>query len=158
MKKKSLIIALIVFFYDQLIKWIINGSFYYGKLVTIIPRTVYLTKVYNDGAAWSTFSGSRIFLIIIALIAFVCLYKYIDNFQNNRRNNIAYGLVFGGLLGNLFDRIFYGHVIDYLKIYIGNYEFPIFNFADVALVIGFILIIFAIYKGEDKNGSKSRSK
>lgn len=66
--------------------------------------------------------------------------------MDNRRNIIAFSLVYGGLLGNLFDRIVNGYVIDYLKFYIGGYEYPVFNLADVALVIGFILIIYAIFK------------
>ena len=81
---------------------------------------------------------------------------YQKNFVDNRRNIIAFSLVYGGLLGNLFDRIVNGYVIDYLKFYIGGYEYPVFNLADVALVIGFILIIYAIFKGEDKYGSNSR--
>ena len=68
MKKKSLIIAVIVFLFDILIKYIVDKSFYYGILKSIIPGFFYLTKVYNDGAAWSTFEGTRILLIVIAII------------------------------------------------------------------------------------------
>ena len=67
-------------------------------------------------------------------------------------------LIYGGLLGNLVDRLIYGYVIDYFKILLGSYDFPIFNLADMAIVIGFILLIYAIIKGEDKHDSKSRTK
>lgn len=158
MKKKSLIIALIVVFYDQLIKYVIDGSFYYGQLKAIIPKFFYLTKVYNDGAAWSVLRGSVTVLIIVAILALVFLYRYEKSFKKNKKNILAFGLVYGGLVGNLIDRIRLGHVIDYFKIDLGHYEFPIFNLADIAIVVGFILIIYAIYKGEDKNGIKSRKK
>lgn len=158
MRKKSLIVALIVFLYDLLIKHIINKLFYYGKLKTVIPKFFYLTKVYNEGAAWSTFSGSIYLLIGIAVLAFFILFYYQKSFLENKKNMLAFGLTYGGLLGNLVDRIFRGHVIDYLKFNFGTYEFPIFNLADIAIVIGFALIIYGIFKGEDKNGSKSRSK
>ena len=138
MKKKSLLIAIIVFLFDILIKYIVDKTIFYGTLKSIIPKFFYITKVYNNGAAWNT-------LII-----------YQKNFMDNIRNIIAFSLVYGGLLGNLFDRIVNGYVIDYLKFYIGGYEYPVFNLADVALVIGFILIIYAIFKGEDKHGSNSR--
>ena len=69
----------------------------------------------------------------------------------NKHNTIAFGLVFGGLLGNLFDRIFHGYVIDYLDFKLINYNYPVFNLADTALVIGIVMLIVAIVKGEDKN-------
>lgn len=158
MRKKSLIVALIVFVFDQLIKYIINSSFYYGKLVTIIPNFFYVTKVYNDGAAWSSFRGARFLLIAIAIIAFAFLLIYQKSFMKKRRNMIAFGLVYGGLFGNMLDRILYGHVIDFLKVNFGSYEFPIFNLADIAIVIGFIIILYAVFKGEDKNANRSIGK
>lgn len=156
MKKKSLLIAIIVFLFDILIKYIVDKTIFYGTLKSIIPKFFYITKVYNNGAAWSTFEGARFLLIGVAVISFIFLIIYQKNFVDNRRNIIAFSLVYGGLLGNLFDRIVNGYVIDYLKFYIGGYEYPVFNLADVALVIGFILIIYAIFKGEDKHGSNSR--
>lgn len=156
MKRKSLIIAIIVFLFDILIKYIVDKSFYYGILKSIIPGVFYLTKVYNDGAAWSTFEGARILLIIVAIISLVFLIMYQRGFKYCKRNFLAFGLVYGGLLGNLCDRIRFGYVIDYLKFYIGGYEFPVFNLADMAIVVGFILIIYAIYRGEDKYGNKSK--
>lgn len=150
MKRKSLIIAIIVFLFDILIKYIVDKSFYYGILKSIIPNIFYLTKVYNEGAAWSTFSGDRYFLIIISFIALIFLLFYEKSFKKNKVNALAFGLVYGGLLGNLFDRIRFGYVIDYLKFYIGGYEFPVFNLADTAIVVGFVLMFIAIIKGEDK--------
>lgn len=151
MKRKSIFIAIIVFLFDQLIKVIVNKSLYYGALKSIIPNFLYLTLVYNEGAAWSILSGSRIFLIIISVICFICLLMYESKFKNERRISFAFGLIYGGLLGNLFDRIRLGYVIDYLKFYIINYEFPIFNLADTALVIGFLILIISIIKGSDEN-------
>lgn len=150
MKRKSLIIAMVVFLFDFLIKYIINKSFYYGILKSIVPPVFYLTKVYNEGAAWSTFNGNRYLLIIVSIIALIFLIIYEKSFKKSKRNILAFGLVYGGLFGNLFDRVRYGHVIDYLKFYIGGYEFPVFNLADMAIVIGFGLIFIAIIKGEDK--------
>ena len=67
----------------------------------------------------------------------------------NIRNKIAFGLVFGGLLGNLLDRIIYGYVRDFISLQFGSYQYPIFNIADIAIVIGIIFIIIAIIKKED---------
>ena len=103
-------------------------------------------------------SGEILILVGVSLIAMLFLINYQKSFQNNYRNTMAFGLIYGGLLGNLIDRIIYGHVIDYLKMLIFGYNFPIFNLADVAIVVGFILLIYAVIKGEDKVDSKNKRK
>ena len=155
MKKKSFIIAIFIVVMDQLIKLLVNK---YELLFVkfIIPNFFYLTKVYNTGAAWSVLSGSKYLLIAFSIIAFILLFKYQKSIKNNIRNVLAFGLIYGGLIGNLIDRVRLGYVIDYIGIYIFKYQFPIFNLADIAIVIGFGLLIYAIFKGEDLSGSKSR--
>ena len=77
-------------------------------------------------------------------------YKQIEEGLYNKLNKldyIIYSLLYGGIVGNLFDRIVYGYVIDYLDFYIFNYNFPVFNFADVCIVISVILIIFDSIRG-----------
>lgn len=155
MKRKSVIIGIIVFLFDILIKYAVDKAFYYGILKSIIPGLFYLTKVYNLGAAWSTFEGARYMLIGISIVSLILLIIYQRSFKDNKKNNLAFGLVYGGLLGNLVDRIRFGYVIDYLKFYIGGYEFPVFNLADICIVGGFFIIIIAIFKGEDRNEDKS---
>lgn len=154
MRKKSLIIAVIFTIIDQLIKLLINHIFLVGEKRILINNFWYLTKVYNTGAAWSTLNGNRFLLIIIALCSFVILYLYQARFAQKKRTMLGYALIYGGLFGNLIDRCYLGYVIDYIGIYIGKYPFPIFNFADMCLVFGFILVIYAIFKGDDKDEIK----
>lgn len=156
MRKKSLIIAALILIIDQLIKIMVAKEFSYGTLKTIIPNFFYLTKVYNDGAAWSIFSESIAFLVILAIVALIFLLNYEKSFISNKKNIMAFGLVYGGLLGNLIDRVMYNYVIDYIKLVFGNYHFPIFNFADMSIVIGVLLIFWAIIRGEEKNESRSK--
>ena len=158
MRKKSLIVAGFILLIDQIVKYSIDKKILLGKLKTVIPNFFYVSKVYNDGAAWSMLAGSTIFLAIMAILALAFLLAYQSKLLANWRNMLAFGLVYGGLLGNLLDRIIHGYVIDYLKLNFGSYNFPIFNLADVAIVSGVILIIIAILKGEDRNGSSSSRK
>ena len=58
-----------------------------------------------------------------------------------------YSLLIGGILGNLFDRIIYGYVVDYLDFYFFNYNFPIFNIADICIVCSVVLIIIDTLRG-----------
>ena len=156
MRTKSLIIATFILVIDQIVKVSIDSFWRINEIITVIPNFFYFTKVYNDGAAWSILDGSIIILIIVAVLAFIFLINYQKHFQNKYRNIIAFGLIYGGLLGNLVDRIIYGYVIDYIKILIGSYNFPVFNIADVAIVSGFILLIYAVIKGEDNNENSSK--
>ena len=61
------------------------------------------------------------------------------------------------LPGNLIDRVVHGQVIDYLDFNILGYDFPVFNLADIAIVVSMILIIILVIKG-DKNGVSSKGK
>ena len=90
MRKKSLIIAALILIIDQLIKIMVAKEFSYGTLKTIIPNFFYLTKVYNDGAAWSIFSGSIAFLVILAIVALIFLLNYEKSFISNKKNIIIH--------------------------------------------------------------------
>lgn len=158
MKKKSLIIATIIVIIDVILKIVIDNILSINESIQVIPNVFYITKVYNTGAAWSLFEGSGILLIIIAIVAFFLLLKYQNYFMENKRNILAFALIYGGLVGNLIDRVIYGYVIDYLHIYIFGYSFPVFNLADMAIVVGFLLVIIAIIKGEEHDSGKQRGK
>lgn len=148
MKKKVFVISLFIFALDQMIKVLINN--YLTTEFIIVNNFFSLYKVYNSGAAFSIFTSQVGFLIVINIVLFIILFKYVNKFKVNLRNIIAFGLIFGGLFGNLLDRILNGYVIDYLKFSFGNYTFPIFNLADTALCIGVFLIIIAVFLKEDE--------
>lgn len=146
----------IILFLDQIVKYIVSTSITLGDTINVIPNIFYITNLENRGAAWSMFSGSRFFLVACALIAlFVIYYFFIKNKKISKPKKVYYGLLFGGILGNLVDRIIHGYVIDFIGVYIGTYAFPIFNIADIAIVIGSILCIIDVYRG-DKNDTKSK--
>ena len=95
-------------------------------------------------------------MIIASIVALIILARYMYNFQTNKRNNLAFGFLIGGIFGNLIDRIFLGYVRDFLSFQFGHYQYPIFNFADIAIVLGVFLLTIAILKGEDKNENRSK--
>lgn len=153
MKKKIVILSILICCLDQIVKFLVNQ---YLQSVTIIDNFFYLTKVFNKGAAFSIFTNHLIFLIIIStLILFITL-SQIKNFKNNKRNIIAFSFLIGGLLGNLIDRLFRGFIIDYFSFKIFGYHFPVFNIADIGIILGISLLIIAILKKEDLYGNNSR--
>jgi len=145
--KKISIYSFIVILIDQIIKIIISNNISYLKSVEVIPNFFYISNVHNTGAAWSMFSGRQISLIIIAVIALICIYLFL--IKNKKLNNfeiIAYSLLIGGICGNLIDRIVFNYVIDYLEFIFGTYHYPIFNFADICIVLATTSLIFISLK------------
>lgn len=149
LNKKTYVIAIIILIIDQVSKSLIEIFFHLNESVPVINDFFYITVVHNTGGAWSIFSNHSYLFIIASVVAIVLLIKFMFGFKNNLRNNIAFASLFGGIFSNLADRIFLGYVRDFLDFKIFGYNYPIFNIADVAIVVGVILLFVAIIKGED---------
>ncbi len=155
MKKKIILIMLLIIIIDIIIKLLIDHNLELTKNIPIINNFFTLSKVYNTGASWSILAGQQILLIIITFILLGILWTYQKKFVMHNRNIVTFGLLYGGIIGNLIDRICNGYVIDYLDFQIFSYDFPVFNFADICIVLGVFLLIIAIYKKEDKDANNS---
>ncbi|MDE5539073.1 MAG: signal peptidase II [Bacilli bacterium] len=151
MNKKTYLIAVIILIIDQVSKSILEVFFNLNESVAIIKNFFYITIAHNTGGAWSIFENYSYLFIIFSIIALIILIKFMFSFKNNLRNNIAFACTCGGILSNLADRIFLGHVRDFLDFKIFSYNYPIFNIADIAIVVGVILLIIGIIKGEDRS-------
>jgi len=140
--KYSFILILI----DQIIKILVSNMI---ESIIIIKNFLNLTYVENTGAAFSILENNTIFLIIITFISLFLIYKFLlKNKQFNKLEIVTYSLLIGGIIGNLMDRIIHGYVIDYLEFIILNRHMPIFNFADICIVIGTFLFLFITIKEE----------
>ena len=155
MNKKILIVASIILALDQISKILASIYLELNKSLVVIPNFFNLTLCHNYGAAWGILQNYKILIIIGTLLAIVLIYHFIFCFKKNKRNDMAFGLLIGGLAGNLIDRIIYGYVRDFFDFYIFKYDYPVFNVADVAIVVGILLLIYATIKGEDVNEDKS---
>jgi len=156
MSKKVYIISIIVFILDQISKAIISTFMSINQSIRIIKNFFYITYIHNTGASFGILKNNKAILIILSIIAIIVLIRYMTSFKNTKLNTYGLGLLMGGIIGNLADRILFGHVKDFLNFYIIGYDFPIFNIADIGIVIGVIILIISIIRGEDSNGSKSR--
>lgn len=96
----------------------------------------------NDGAAFSSWRGSQVLLSLIAIgaIGFLCVLARRTR-PEQRLQRVAYAMIAGGALGNLLDRVRDGAVVDFVHWKVGTLDWPIFNVADVALVIGVALLV-----------------
>lgn len=157
MKKGFFFVSALCLFFDQFSKCLVKKLLYLNQTISIIPSFFSITYVKNEGAAWSLFSGRQFLLIFISLFALFALYYY---FMKGKKlyplEIISYGLLFGGIFGNLLDRIIRGHVIDFLEFTIFHYHFPVFNIADICIVIGVLFTILFLWKEERHANDKSK--
>lgn len=156
MSKKVYIITLLSFIIDQVSKALVSTCFSLNESVKLINNFLYLNYINNTGASFSILTNKKYLLIVLSLIAIVIIIRYINTFKNTIFNRIGLGLLLGGILGNLSDRILFGYVKDFISLYIFGYSFPVFNIADICIVVGVIILIISILRGEDKNGSSSK--
>ncbi|MCR4881825.1 MAG: signal peptidase II [bacterium] len=137
--------AIIVVIIDYITKYAIDSLLNYSQKVVLLPNVLSLEKVYNTGAAFSILQNNINFLIAISVITLAVIIYYVFTAKAASKtlwNMIGLGFVAGGDLGNLFDRLVFRHVVDFLQLEFIN--FPIFNFADVFINIGVIILLFSI--------------
>ena len=156
MNRKIFAVSVITLLFDQVTKILISTFIGINGKMNLIKNFFSIHCIENYGAAWSLFNYKVEILIMASIVALIILARYMYNFQTNKRNNLAFGFLIGGIFGNLIDRIFLGYVRDFLSFQFGHYQYPIFNFADIAIVLGVFLLTIAILKGEDKNENRSK--
>ena len=120
-----------------------------NESIKVIGGFFSLTYVKNTGVAFSMIEGYVWLIVIATIIILFMLFKYIKDDINSNSELISYGFIMGGAVGNLIDRIFYGYVVDFFDFSLFGYQAPIFNVADIFIVVGvFMLVIFG------RNGEK----
>ncbi|MFY9284741.1 MAG: signal peptidase II [Miniphocaeibacter sp.] len=123
--------------------------------IDLIGKKIQLVYVENRGAAFGFFQNKKFILlfatIIIILLLVITLIKNYSKFS--LLSIISLSLIIGGAIGNLIDRFFRGYVVDFISYtFFNGYEFPVFNFADIFVVSGCILLIIAIIFTKDFEG------
>ena len=150
MRKAHLWIAFAVLFLDRLSKWGISQKIALHESINIIPGFFRLTHVQNRGAAFGLFSESPseykvAVLVLFSLVALVVVSTLLwKNSHTLTTTGVGLALILGGALGNLWDRIVTGHVVDFLLFYVRSYQWPAFNVADTAIVVGAFLLVAEI--------------
>ncbi|MFD2612829.1 signal peptidase II [Paenibacillus gansuensis] len=144
-------IALLIFVVDQLTKrWIVN-NLTIGENLHVIHDFFIITSHRNRGAAFGILQDQRWFFIIITtvILAGIIWYMQMVIRQRQRLMPTALSLILGGALGNFIDRALHGEVVDFFQFTFDftifgksvYYVYPIFNVADMGIVIGVGLIL-----------------
>lgn len=152
---KYLWISASVFIADQISKWIADSSLTLHAPVEVIPGFFDVMLAYNTGAAFSFLAQAggwqRWFFTILAAAVSIALVIWLKRLNSSEKlTAISLSLVLAGAVGNLVDRLFHGHVIDFIQVYFGSYAYPAFNIADSAIFIGAGLMIIEALFGHNK--------
>jgi signal peptidase II len=145
-------LSVLVLVLDQLSKVYFEGALTLYQQIVLIPDYFSWTLAYNTGAAFSFLAGAagwqRWLFAGIALVVSVVLVVWLKRLQpHETRLAIALALVLGGAIGNLFDRVAYGHVVDFILVHWQNrWYFPAFNVADMAISCGAALLALDMFK------------
>jgi len=143
-------IALLVVLIDRWTKHLAATRIAMYAHIQVIPGFFRLTHTENTGAAFSLFADSPAHWKTAALIGFslvamvvvaILLWK---QSQAPTSTGVALSLILGGATGNLWDRVARGRVVDFLLVYVKQYQWPVFNLADSAIVIGACLLVLEI--------------
>ena len=147
------LIACFIVALDQLTKGLVLRLLGYTQEKVVIPGFFKFVHWQNTGAAWSLFRGNNHLLAVVALVALVVLFFSRHHFDSRTFvGQVSFGLIFGGIVGNLIDRLWRGHVIDFIYFYLqsrsGEIGFPAFNVADSAICTGVALIFLITWRNE----------
>jgi len=150
MRKYHFVIALAIVALDRLTKWTIAHRLSLHDSIPVVPGFFRIIHTENPGAAFGLFADSPsqwkvgmliAFSVIALLVVSLLLWK---NSHTLTSTGIGLAMILGGAVGNLWDRITSHHVVDFLLFYIGRYQWPAFNVADSAIVVGACLLGFEI--------------
>ena len=140
---------------DRLTKLWVLETFAPGERLSV-TGFFNLVLVFNKGAAFSFLAGASgwqtpVFTAISSIAAVVITVLILRN-TGNRMLCAALGLILGGALGNLWDRLLWGHVVDFLDFHAAGWHWPAFNVADSAITIGAGLLILESFVRRDSGG------
>jgi signal peptidase II len=144
------VLALIVILLDRWSKRLVAGRIALYTHIQVIPGFFRITHTENTGAAFSLFADSPShwktslligFSLIAMVVVSVLLWKQARALSIS---GVALSLILGGAIGNLWDRVASGRVVDFLLVYVKQYQWPVFNLADSAIVIGASLLVIEI--------------
>ena len=142
MKKRYLkmsLVILILIMIDQVIKGVILNN------DIEISSNIKIEYIQNFGGAFGIGGNSTVFFILVNTVVLGIIIKFIYSQRDrvDRKTLLSFTLILAGGFSNLIDRIVWGYVVDYIEI-TNYFKFPVFNIADIYIVVGWIMLFVCI--------------
>lgn len=156
---KWLWLSLLVIISDQATKQLAEYWLTPHQKVEVIPYFEWFLT-YNTGAAFSFLADAggwqRWFFTIAAIVISLIILQWMRKLPAQETTTaVSLSLILGGAIGNVIDRIWFGHVIDFIQVWLGSYAWPAFNIADSAISIGAVLLIIGSFTSNSDSENKS---
>lgn len=156
----ALVWVAVVIFIDQISKFFIVRSVGRGESIEVWGRFFQITQAHNHGGAFGVFQNNEEagnwITLVASLISIGIIAALFSGRVHDRTLKSGLVLIAGGAIGNLFDRFHYGYVIDFLHFsYVSHFNFPVFNLADTAIVVGTGLVVLSLLKRREEPSETS---
>lgn len=139
---------------DILSKGIVERQLRLYEQIPLIGDYLRLTFIHNPGAAFGISLGehSRVIFLVLSVVALVALIAmYLSTPPGDRVRLFALSLITGGALGNIWNRVANpAGVVDWIDVGVGDLRWPVFNFADIAITIGAVVLALSLWREEDR--------
>lgn len=150
-------IAFFIVLIDQWTKWLVVENMELGERIPLWEPYLGWLSHRNRGAAWGMLEGQMWLFGIITLVVIAVIIYYFHRYAKGQPLfAITLMILLGGAVGNFIDRMWRGEVVDFVDVLIPviNYDFPIFNVADMALTAGVVLMIIYVWMEEKQEKKK----
>jgi signal peptidase II len=158
---KTWVLPLSIVIVDQATKWLVVERLPLYEDVPLIPGLLSLQHVRNSGAVFgflssTAFPGKPYIFALLSGVALFALAYYARTIPAEEKlPRFALSLVIGGAIGNLIDRIRFGYVVDFVKMYWDTHVWPNYNVADSAISIGLVLLIVDSFRPRARESSEA---
>jgi len=148
-------VAAAVFALDRVTKSWVEQNIAVGTARPIAGDYVRIVHAQNTGAAFGLLPERTTLLSVLSVLAVLAIVYYYRRIASGSwLVSATLGMQLGGAFGNLLDRIAQGYVIDFVDVGIGDVRFWAFNVADSSIVVGIILVTFALWYEERRAALK----
>ncbi len=146
--KRLWALGLGIVFFDMVTKGLAQ---LYCMQEVVINKYLSFLCIKNYGISFGLFATHNYFthmlMTLFIGVCFIFFAQYTYRRINEGKSTFAEICISAGGLSNFYDRIFFGAVIDFIKIGHGHWSFPIFNIADIAISLGVFLILYQVVRG-----------
>ena len=147
----KLIILFVLTFLDFISKYFVKNTLILNQTLEI-NQFFDLVYVQNYGVSFGMLSGVVPYWILIIIgILVVVLIMYLSLSSKKKLEKIAYFIITIGAISNIFDRMLNSFVVDFILIHYDEYYWPAFNFADIYITIGIIMLIVSFFIKSEEN-------